>query len=266
MRPDRTPAARPPSDPEYMLSLERGLTVIRAFGEQRTAMSIAHVARLTGMSRGSARRCLHTLSVLGYASGADGTYVLEPKVMTLGYAYLQSTPVARSAQSALDQTMLRLEETTALAVLQDDDVVYVACAAVRRILSGAVQVGTHRPAYCTSLGRVLLAAQSAADVCEYLSRVSPEKLTPHTMTRKAELRAEIARVRKQGFAIVDQETEIGVRAIAVPVRRPEGSTVAAISVITHASRVELDRMVRDFLPVLRECAEEIGRSLGYMIR
>jgi IclR family pca regulon transcriptional regulator len=268
--PKPTEAMAPPlkaaSDPEYMLSLERGLAVIRAFGEKRTPLSIAEVARIAGISRGAARRCLHTLAVLGYASGTGGTYSLEANVLTLGYAYLHSTPVALSAQSAVERVMVRLEETSALGVLQGDEVVYLACAAVQRILSGAVVVGSRRPAYCTSLGRVLLAAKSDADVAGYLGRLTPVRHTPNTIIKKPLLRAEIERVRERGYALVDQEIEIGVRAVAVPVRRPGGEVVAALSVITHASRMDLARMQRDFLPVLRSNAEEIGHSLGLVLR
>jgi len=257
-------AAAPPraADPDYMLSLERGLAVIRAFGAGRGTLTVAEVAREVGISRAAARRCLHTLSVLGYASGANGAYELGPSVLTLGYAYLASTPAARVAQPILERVTDRLHESCSLAVLDGDDIVYIARSATRRILSIGLTVGSRLPAYCTSMGRVLLAALPAEDLTGRLARLVPERHTPKTIVQKRPLRAEIERVRERGFAIVDEELELGLRSIAVPVRRAGDRVVAAVNVGVHAARFTPATMERDFLPVLQAAAAEIGRSIG----
>jgi IclR family transcriptional regulator, pca regulon regulatory protein len=252
-------------DPDYMLSLARGLSVIRAFDGDRTGLSIAEVARRTGMSRAAARRCLHTLGVLGYVAGGGGSYELAPRVLALGYAYLGSAPVARAAQPVLERVAERLHESCSLTVLDGDEIVYVARAATRRILSVGLSVGSRLPAYCTSMGRVLLAYASEAERSVFLGRVKPMPLTPYTLVDRGALRAELERVRAAGYALCDQELEVGLRSLAVPVRRPDQSVVAAMNVGVQATRVECEAMVRDCLPVLRGAADEIGLALGHLV-
>ena len=251
-------------DPDYMLSLARGLSVIRAFDGDRTGLSIAEVARRTGMSRAAARRCLHTLGVLGYVAGGGGSYELAPRVLALGYAYLGSAPVARAAQPVLERVAERLHESCSLTVLDGDEIVYVARAATRRILSVGLSVGSRLPAYCTGMGRVLLAYSSEAERSVYLNRVKPVPLTPYTLVDRGALRAELERVRCAGYALCDQELEIGLRSMAVPVRRPDQSVVAAMNVGVQATRVECDTMVSEYLPVLRGAADEIGLALEHV--
>ena len=268
--PRRQTAATAPraagADPDYMLSLERGLAVIRAFGAGRGTLSVAEVAREVGISRAAARRCLHTLSVLGYASGVNGAYELGPSVLTLGYAYLASTPAARVAQPVLERVTERLHESCSLAVLDGDDIVYIARSATQRILSIGLSVASRLPAYCTSMGRVLLAALPGDDLTRYLARLVPARHTPRTIVQKRALRAEIDRVRQQGYAIVDEELELGLRSIAVPVRRAGDRIVAAVNIGVHAARFTPATMERDFLPVLQAAAAEIGRSIGPVMR
>lgn len=249
-----------------MLSLERGLAVIRAFESGRGTLTVAEVAREVGISRAAARRCLHTLSVLGYASGVNGSYELGPSVLTLGYAYLASTPAARVAQPILERVTERLHESCSLAVLDGDDIVYIARSATQRILSIGLSVGSRLPAYCTSMGRVLLASSSDEDLARHLARITPERHTPRTIVQKRALRAEIERVRERGYALVDEELELGLRSIAVPVRRADQRVVAAVNVGAHAARVAPAMMEREFLPVLHAAASEIGRSIGPVMR
>jgi len=245
-----------------MLSLARGLAVIRAFGSGPPSLSTAEVARLTGMSRAAARRCLYTLEALGYVAGRDGRYALSSRVLTLGYAYLGSAPVARSAQPVLERVAERLNESCSLSVLDGDEIVYVARAATRRILSVDLSVGSRLPAYCTSMGRVLLAFAGEAQRSAYLARVKPKRHTPRTLVARSALRRELERVRAAGYALVDQELEIGLRSIAVPVRGPDRAVIAAINVGVQATRVEAATMIREYLPVLSPAAEEIGLALG----
>jgi IclR family pca regulon transcriptional regulator len=258
----RTRAVKKHSDPDYMLSLARGLSVVRAFSAG-PVLSIAEVARLTRMSRAAARRCLHTLAALGYVVGKDGSYELSPRVLSLGHAYLGSAPVVRSAQPVLERVAERLHESCSLSVLDGSEIVYVARAATRRILSVGLSVGSRLPAYCTSMGRVLLAFASDASRATYFAGFKPVRYTPRTLVGRSALARELARVRVAGYALVDQELEIGLRSIAVPVRRQDQVVIAAMNVGVQATRVELATMTRDYLPVLRSAAEEIGLTLGY---
>jgi IclR family pca regulon transcriptional regulator len=258
-------AVRRAKDPEYMLSLARGLQVIRAFGRERPVLSTAEVARITGMSRAAARRCLHTLGVLGYVAGDAGRYTLAPRVLALGHAYLGSAPVARAAQPVLERVAERLHESCSLAVLDADEIVYVGRAATRRILSVGLAVGSRLPAYCTSMGRVLLAYASDAERSVYLSRLKPVRHTPHTVVDRSALAAELSRVRAAGYSLVDQELEVGLRSMAVPVRRPDQTVVAAMNVGVQATRVGCDVMRREYLPVLLEAAEEVGLTLAHRL-
>ena len=201
-----------------MESLARGLTVLRAFSDSQPALSIAEAARITGLSRAATRRCLYTLQKLGYASGTTGVYALTPQVLTLGYAYLGSAPLVRVAQPILERVSERLHESCSLAVLDRDDILYVARAAARRIMSVGLTVGSRLPAYCTSMGRVLLAWMDEAELSARLNRLTIVRHTPHTIASRAALVAELKRVRTRGYALVDQELELGLRSIAVPVR------------------------------------------------
>jgi IclR family pca regulon transcriptional regulator len=248
------------ADPDFMLSLARGLSTIRAFGQEQPQLSVADVSRLTGLSRASARRCLHTLSVLGYATASSGRYELTPRVLALSQAYLNSATVARVAQPVLERLSDELHESCSMAVLDGDEIVYVARAAARRILSIGLSVGTRLPAACTSMGRVLLAASDMKAAS--LRKIKLRRYTDRTITSPRAFAAELAAVRRQGYAMVDQELELGLRACAVPIARPDGTVIAAANVGVHASRVDAAALTRDFLPRLRKAAGEIGAALG----
>jgi len=245
-----------------MLSFARGLSAIRAFGEGKSELTAAEVAKLTGLSRASARRCLHTLTVLGYATNADGRYELTPGILTLGQAYLNSTNVARIAQPVLERVSDALNESASVAVLDNDEIVYVARAATRRILSINLSVGSRLPAACTSMGRVLVAALDAGARTRFLKRVKLRQYTERTITDRQELAAELETVARQGFAIVDQELEPGLRSCAVPIVRPDGVVIAALNVGVHASRADVASLGRDVLPILRRAAGDISAALG----
>jgi IclR family transcriptional regulator, pca regulon regulatory protein len=254
-------ASAPITDPNYMQSLARGLDVIRAFEHARPSLSITEAARLSNISRAAARRCLHTLAVLGYVSGKDGVYQLTPRVLTLGYAYLSGMPVARIAQPVLERLSERLNESCSMAVLDGSEIVYVARAAIRRIMSVGLAVGSRLPAYCTSMGRVLLAFAPEAEQAAYLERAELVRQTPHTIVERSLLRRELQRIRTQGYAIVDQELELGLRAIAVPVRLPDGSAGAAINLGAQAARIDAAAMVKSYLPHLLAAADDIALTM-----
>lgn len=257
------PSSLPAPDPDFMLSFARGLSAIRAFGEGKSELSVAEVARLTGLPRASARRCLHTLTVLGYATtNVDGRYELTPTILTLGQAYLSSTNIARIAQPVLERVSDTLNESSSVAVLDDEEIVYIARAATRRILSVNLFVGSRLPAACTSMGRVLIAGLDAETRATFLKRVKLRQYTDRTLTDRRALSVELDKVAHQGFAIVDQELEPGLRSCAVPIRRPDGVVVAALNIGVHASRADVATLTRNVLPILRAAADDIRAALG----
>lgn len=248
-------------DPNFMTSLARGLMVIRAFTRNRPKLLIADVAKATGLPRAVARRCLYTLMQLGYV-GFDGrAYFLRPKILTLGYAYLSSTPLSATLQPYLERVSQALRESCSAGVLEEDEVVYIARAATQRIMSVDLNVGSRLPAYCSSLGRVLLAHLPAAELEGYLARVELVPLTERTVTSREGLLGALDQVRQKGYALVDQELEIGLRSIAVPVRNAAGEVAAAMNVGVQAARVGRREMETQILPVLQEAAREVGQLL-----
>jgi IclR family pca regulon transcriptional regulator len=257
----RSPGDKPASDPYFMESLARGLAVIRAFGQGRARLTGAEVAAMTGVSRAAARRCLHTLTVLGYAQPSNGGYELTPAVLTLGQAYPGSGSLTRAAQPVLERVQEQLQESCAVAILDGDDVVFVARAAARRILSVEISVGSRLPAAVTASGRVMLAAAGEAVRARFLARARLSAHTPRTIVDRKGLRAELDRARAQGYAIVDQELELGLRSIAVPIVRRDGAVQAALNVGVQAARIDARTMQRDFVPVLKSAATEIGAGL-----
>jgi len=243
-----------------MASLARGLTVLRAFSQQRPNQSISQLAVRTEIPRAAVRRCLHTLVRLGYG-GHDTerrTFMLRPKVLSLGYAYLSSIPIVTLAQPVLDALSENLHESSSMAVLEADEIVYVARSkTTRRLMSVDLNVGSRLPAYCTSLGRVLLAGLPQEELKQYLARVQPVRFTPRTVTSRERLRAIIEATREEGYSVVDEELEIGLRSIAVPIIDPRGRVSAAINASTQASRVPLQEFQHTFLPALRKAAAEL---------
>jgi IclR family pca regulon transcriptional regulator len=246
------------TDPDFMTSLARGLAVMRAFADSRQPLTIAQISQQTGIPRAAVRRCLHTLKQLGYVDAELKNFTLRPKVLTLGYSYLSSTPLTLSAQPCLDQISKTLGESSSLAVLEEDQVLYLARSAAARVMSVSLSAGSRLPAYCTSLGRVLLAYLPEAQLDAYLARVTLTARTPNTITDAGLLRAELAQVREQGYAANNEELELGLRSIAVPVRGASGRVLAALNVGAQAIRVTPQRMVEEFMPVLRQGAQELA--------
>jgi IclR family pca regulon transcriptional regulator len=251
-------------DPNFMASLARGLAVIRAFTQQRRHLTIAQLSQRTAIPRAAVRRCLYTLSMLGYVGSEDGrTYALRPRILALGHAYLSSTPLVYAVQPLLDQITSVLHESSSLAVLEGDEILYIArSSTTTRLMSIDLGIGSRLPAYCTSMGRVLLAGLSAAEIDLYLSRVKLVKLTTRTVSTADELKVALNAIRRDGYAVVDQELEIGLRSIAVPVSDRDGRSVAAINIGTQSSRVSVAEMESKFLPPLRAAAHELGLLLA----
>jgi IclR family transcriptional regulator, pca regulon regulatory protein len=247
--------------PDFVQSLERGLAVVRAFDHDHPELTLSEVAAQTGVTRAVARRFLLTLESLGYVRSDGRFFSLTAKVLELGYAYLSSLTLPEVAEPHLEALVGEVNESSSVSVLDGHDVVYVARVPVSRIMTVAISVGTRFPAYATSMGRVLLAGLPEEALAEYLSTVQLERLTARTVSSVAALRTEIARVRGQGWALVNQELEEGLRALAAPVRDRTGTVVAAINVSAHASRTSLEVMRRDLLPPLLKAAARVEADL-----
>jgi IclR family pca regulon transcriptional regulator len=250
-----------PRNSDYVQSLERGLSVIRAFDEDRREMALSEVARATGLTRAAARRFLLTLVKLGYVHSADGRFSLRPRVLELGFAYLSSLTLPEVAQPHLEALVARVNESSSISVLDDTDVVYVVRVPTRRIMSITLAVGTRLPAYATSMGRVLLATLPDEELDERLARIEFQPLTKRTVKDEVALRALLASVRRQGYALTDQELEEGLRSVAVPVRDSSGATVAALNISVHASRTTIQALRGEFLPPALETASAIEAEL-----
>lgn len=250
-------------DPNFMTSLARGIAVIRAFTQQKRRLTISQLSQRTGIPRAAVRRCLYTLAQLGYVNADEGKdFMLSPRILSLGHAYLSSTPLTAAAQPLLDHVSDVLHESSSIALLEGDEILYVARSSTnRRIMSVDLGLGTRLPAYCTSMGRILLAYLPPAELDAYLARVKMIRYTPRTIVALDKLRRELDGIRRAGHAIVDQELEIGLRSIAVPVRDHTGKVVAAMNIGTHASRVSLQEMEKTFLRELESAANELGSSL-----
>lgn len=246
------------TDPSFMTSLARGLAVVRAFSDSRKPQTIAQISQKTGIPRAAVRRCLYTLQQLGYVDAELNNFSLRPKVLTLGYSYLSSTPLTVSSQPCLNNITRELGESSSLAVLDEGEVLYVARSAASRVMSVALNTGSRLPAYCTSLGRVMLAHLAPNDLDAYFARVKLRPMTEHTVVHQKRLREILAGVRRDGYAVIDEELELGLRSIAVPVRGASGQIVAALNVGAQAARVSVERMRQDFLPVLQRGAQELA--------
>lgn len=249
------------TDPSFMTSLARGLAVVRAFSDQRRSLTIAQISHKTGIPRAAVRRCLHTLKQLGYAESESNNFSLKPKILTLGYSYLSSTPLTVSAQPCLNGISRALSESCSLAVLDDNEVLYVARSATSRVMSVALNTGSRLPAYCTSLGRIMLAHLSEDALNAYFSKVKLRAYTDRTIVSQKRLREVLAGIRQAGYVIVEEELEIGLRSIAVPVRGASGSVVAALNIGAQATRVGARQMEDEFLPVLLRGSQELSLLL-----
>jgi IclR family pca regulon transcriptional regulator len=247
--------------PDFVQSLERGLAVIRAFDHEHPELTLSEVAARTGVTRAVARRFLLTLAALGYVRPDGRFFSLTAKVLELGYAYLSSLSLPQVAEPHLEDLVGEVNESSSVSVLDGHDVVYVARVPVSRIMTVAISVGTRFPAYATSMGRVLLAGLPDDDLATYLSSVSLAPLTSRTVTTAEALRTELTRVRSQGWALVNQELEEGLRAVAAPIHDRTGRVVAALNISAHASRTSLETMRRDLLPPLLKAAARVEADL-----
>lgn len=260
--PDRT-APDYERGPDFVQSLERGLAVIRAFDADHPELTLSDVARATGLTRAAARRFLHTLVQLGYVRTDGRLFALRPRVLELGYSYLSGLTLPEVAVPHMKQLVEEVHESCSLSVLDDDEVVYVARVPTKRIMTVTISVGTRFPAYATSMGRVLLAHSEPGWLDSYLREVDLEPLTAYTETDHKRFRQLLANVRDQGFCVVDQELEEGLRSIAVPVRDSSGAVVAAMNISAHISRGSAESiretLLAPLLETVRAVAEDVNR-------
>jgi IclR family pca regulon transcriptional regulator len=248
-------------EPHHVQSLERGLAVIRAFDAQRPELTLSEVAKICDLTRAAARRFLLTLADLGYVRSDGRFFSLTPRVLELGYSFLSSLSVPEVAAPHLERLVAEVHESSSLSILDADDIVYVARVPTSRIMTVAITVGTRFPAYATSMGRVLLAALPSDVLDAYLGRVTLARLTNRTVPDASALRLELTRVRSQGYAIVDQELEEGLLAMAAPIHDRSGAVAGAVNVSAHAGRVTVGEMHRRFLPRLLVATDAIDADL-----
>ncbi|MFG2062215.1 IclR family transcriptional regulator [Micromonospora sp. NPDC048871] len=247
---------------EFVQSLERGLAVIRAFDAEHPQLTLSEVARATGLTRAAARRFLLTLVELGYMHTDGRLFALRPRILDLGYAYLSSLSLPEVAQPHMEALVAEVHESCSVSVLDGDEVVYVARVPTKRIMTVGISVGTRFPAYATSMGRVLLAAQPTEWLDHYLATAQLRQLTRRTITDPAKLRTALNRIAGQGYAIVDQELEEGLRSLAAPIHREDGAVIAAVNVSAHASRGTFDAIRRELLAPLLATARRIEEDLA----
>lgn len=249
-------------DPRFMTSLARGLEVLCAF-EGHAALTVTQAARFTGLPRSSVARCLFTLESLGYVAGDGAAYRLRPALLPLARAFSYSDPLAKAGQPIVNAVRDRLKESCSLGMLDTRSgcatIVYICRAETSRIISVPLLIGSTLPSYCTSIGRVLLAALREEELETYLSSAPFPARTSKTITAPAELRRQICLVREQGWAIADGELEPGLRSIAVPVRKADGQVVAALNLATQATHRSLEWLTDTALLELQAAAAHLAR-------
>lgn len=247
---------------DMMGGLAKGLAVIETFQPERPRQSISEVAAASGLDRATARRCLLTLAHLGYADYDGKFFTLTPRVLRLGTACLATMPLPQLVQPLLDELSDEIGESSSVSILDGDEIVYVARAAQRKLMSIALMPGSRLPAYCTSMGRVLLAALPEAEARSRLGTSPLPARTPHTLTEPDAVMVELARVRAQGYAVIDQEVEIGLRSIAVPLVSARRITVAALNLGLPARGEPLEELVERYLPALKRIKARIQEILA----
>ena len=256
-----TPTKPLPQKRDLIAGLEKGLSVISAFDQDRPRLTMTEVASLCGLTRAAARRYLITLEYLGYVTSDRKMYSLTPKVLRLGQSYMHSARLPRIVQPELHKLAYALKEASSAGVLDGADVICIAATSAGRVVSSTLQPGTRVPAYCTANGRVLLSALPQPEVDAWIAKQTLAPLTASTVTSPERLRIEIARARSQGYAIVDQELELGLRTISVPLKSYRGDVLAAMNVSVHAARVTMEQLVNDCLPALLQAQASLRTVL-----
>lgn len=257
-----TTPARVPGD-GYVQSFARGLAVIRSFSPEAPSQTMTEVAQRTGLTRAGARRILHTLHALGYVEIDGRQFRLTAKVLDLGFAYLSSLPVWSLAEPYMEALVHDVQESCSIAVLNDKEIVYVLRVPTRKIMSINLGVGSRLPAYCSSMGRVLLSGLDDDELEHQLATTELVSRTPRTITDPDALREELLRVRERGWALIDEELEIGLISVAAPIFTRKGKIMAAINVGMHRSRMSPAEVEQNVLPRLLAAARRITQHVGH---
>ena len=255
------PPAKKRQDSEYLSTLERGLSVLRAFNQSRPEMQLSEVAAATGLNPAVARRCLNTLVQLGYVAQHGRRFLLRPEVLVFGSAFLASMNIEEVAGPHLQAVRDETGDSSSMAVLSGHDILYIAHVSTNRRIRLGASVGTRFPAYATSLGKVLLANQDEAALKAYFDSVALARLTEHTITSKAELKKRLRQARTNGYDSAQDELDYGIVSVAVPVFDRDRQIAAAINCSTSTTRISRDELVETRLPLLRRAAREIEEAL-----
>lgn len=254
-------SGRPAGGREFVQAIERGFAVIKAFSGATQPLTIAEVADRTGLARAVARRYLLTLGQLQCVHQDEGRFMLTPRVLDLGFAYLSTQNVARLAQSTMEWVTEQLSESCSVSVLDGREIVYIARMPAKRIMTINLVVGSRLAAHATSMGKVLLADLSPQELTAFFDGPPLQSFTKHTITSESALRKALEKVRENGWALSEGEVEVGIRSVAVPLRGHSGRVVAALNVSAHASRVSKAEFLRSHLPVVLEAGRRISMSL-----
>lgn len=249
---------------DYVQSLARGLSVIRAFDAQHPRQTLTDVAKVTGLTRATARRFLLTLNELGYVRTDGSLFWLTPQVLDLGYSYLSSLSLPEIAGPHLEKLSATVHESSSVSILDGGDIVYVARVPVSRIMTVSITIGTRFPATVTSMGRAILAQLTPAELTDFLAAHPLPTLTTHTLASADALRLELDSVRRNGYALVDQELEAGLRSLAAPIRDRDEKVVAAVNLSTQAGRYTIDEVRATMVGPLLDCARAISADLARM--
>jgi IclR family pca regulon transcriptional regulator len=249
-------------NPDFVLSLARGLRIIESFEGRTEGQTVAEISRHTGLSRAVVRRFLITLELLGYVEAVGKLYRLRHRMLRLGLSYLSSNSLVAVAKPTLQRITEELDESSSICVLDGDEVLCVAGAVRKRLMSVGLSTGSRLPAYCSALGRVLLAGMPEKQFMAYVERVERRSLTRKTIVSRQEFVDEVRRVRSAGYSVIDEELEVGLRAIAVPILSSQGAVAAALSIGTQSSRISVSEMQARFLPVLKDYAGLIGQFVS----
>jgi len=247
---------------EFVEGLAKGLAILECFDADHSEMTLSEIARRVGLSPAAARRSLITLSTLGYIGQKDKRFHLRPKIMALGTAFYSSARIDELMQPDLRQLVGRFGDASSVATLEGADVIYVAHHSVQRARRATAVIGARYPAYATSMGRVLLAALPDDQLDAYFASVTLEPLTAQTCTDPCQLREDLMRVRQNGFATTIDQLDYGITALAVPIRDPGGTTIAAVNSSGYTGMVTVEGLIEERLPALRETASHIAHQMA----
>jgi IclR family pca regulon transcriptional regulator len=246
---------------DFVEALDRGLRLLQMFGTMSGPVTLSDLARAAELPRATARRILFTLERAGYVASDGKLFKLTPHVLTLASSYLRSSHVVTVLQPVLDRVATAAQEISSLAVLDGDDVIFIARGSPARVFSAGIDIGYRLPAFCTSVGRAMLSQIDDSELMPRLAAMRREAMTPHTVTDPQSLLEAIAADRAKGYSLVDREAEPHFRSISVPVRRYDNAIVAAINMGAHVDRVPATELIDRFLPLLRDGAESVRLAL-----